>query len=796
MTVLRSTTFQLEVKNENGVAKMRSFTRSVSDADETVKQLNEGLSENEQITIKSANSVQNLTQNARAQVTEIERANKAFERQKNELQHQINLTGKTHIEQAVLNAQYRLGANATEAQRQEVAELTRQYYALNDAQQTTTGSMRNLRGVAQNFGWQMQDTVVQLQMGTDWMIVMSQQGSQMAAAFGATGAVVGAVIALAGAALPTIIELLGETTTSTKELEAAQKQLEALFETSQTTVKGYTDDLRELYEVDRQLAELKIMSATFEAQKVMKASRDEVVELTKELRGLGEGFRFVNSREQEYNEDLTDLAKNYQLTTEDVQKLSQATARLVNGGSLSTFSNVVKEIATTNPQASESFTDMALAIAQAAIDAGIAEDQIALLNQVIEDGTLITSDYTDEIGELVASYNNKLAALDMTDRQQAIYNARLQAGLDLSGEELTSLERSINAYFDRKEAIDAAEEAAKKRTEADEKEKKELEALERALDRVIRKSGDWNKFTNEYTSGLETIDQALKSGLVGSLEEAAELSDDLFEVFFDNISDMFEDIETVSDEFGMNMSSMFSALESGNVDNIILYTQALQGQLATISQAGSMMTKTFDLIMNGKERVKEAVEEMSGIQKAMFFITQSIAAAEAIINGLLLGAKLAALFPLAAPEMLAVGAGIGGAQAGAIMGTTFAGFFDEGGKIHSGQTGIVSEYRDELVNGVLVKGPASVTGGDDTARIMDQGGMGSPMMMNLTIEPVSEIPGARVTMEKLSEDRVRLIIREEMATGGDDMVSSALNKPGSKTQKAVTGNFNTSKRYS
>ena len=34
MTVLRSTTFQLHVKNEDGTTKMRTFTRAVSDADE------------------------------------------------------------------------------------------------------------------------------------------------------------------------------------------------------------------------------------------------------------------------------------------------------------------------------------------------------------------------------------------------------------------------------------------------------------------------------------------------------------------------------------------------------------------------------------------------------------------------------------------------------------------------------------------------------------------------------------------------------------------------------------------
>lgn len=63
------------------------------------------------------------------------------------------------------------------------------------ANKVAAGGMRNLRGIAQQFGWQMQDVAVQLQAGTNAMTVFTQQGSQMAAAFGPTGAIVGAVLA-------------------------------------------------------------------------------------------------------------------------------------------------------------------------------------------------------------------------------------------------------------------------------------------------------------------------------------------------------------------------------------------------------------------------------------------------------------------------------------------------------------------------------------------------------------------------------------------------------------------------
>ena len=54
---------------------------------------------------------------------------------------------------------------------------------------------RGARGMAQQFGWQMQDVVVQMQMGTDAAIVFSQQGSQLASAF---SPMLGLVIAISG----------------------------------------------------------------------------------------------------------------------------------------------------------------------------------------------------------------------------------------------------------------------------------------------------------------------------------------------------------------------------------------------------------------------------------------------------------------------------------------------------------------------------------------------------------------------------------------------------------------------
>ncbi|MES2488650.1 MAG: tape measure protein [Pseudomonadota bacterium] len=80
-----------------------------------------------------------------------------------------------------------------------------------------------------------------------------------------------------------------------------------------------------------------------------------------------------------------------------------------------------------------------------------------------------------------------------------------------------------------------------------------------------------------------------------------------------------------------------------------------------------------------------------------------------------------------------------GSKVGSAMGIAstvgkFLGFFDNGGTIPDGYTGAVAEKRPELVNGVLVKGPANVTGGAQTAKMM--GG-------SITIAPVIQISGIK-----------------------------------------------------
>ena len=764
MTVLRSTTFQLHVKNEDGVTKMRTFTRAVSDADKTTEMLNESLGENVTVTTKTTRSTKELTQQARAQVTQIERANRVYKQQAEQLRHQITLVGKTEQEQAQLNAQFNLGANATEEQRKEIAQLTAQYQGLITAQGGAQGSMHNLRGVAQNFGWQIQDVAVQMQMGTDAFIIFSQQGSQIASSFGAAGAAVGAVIAIVGAAMPALIAYLDDTATSTKELDEAQESLNAIFEMSSWSVKGFTSDLQELYEVDQQLAELKIISATFDAEKVIKDARIQVNEFSKDISSLGDGYRFTNSLQEEFNEDVEDLSKKFGLSREEVVKLNDAYARLSIGGPLSEFADIVKELAIENPKANESFFEMASGVAETAFQAGLAEKQLESLRELIGgELTPTNTELVDSIYDTIQAYTDKTIALDLNKREQAIYNELTQLGSDATEEEVNSLTKSINLYYDRAEAIDVATQADKDRQKQAEDAMKATEKFVKDFEKMQGKVDPAGKILDRYLESFDLIDEAQRRNMVGEAE-ALNLRTQAFEKYTDDINKL------------------------ANKTSVILTEDTLKFAQDSVSLASSlsgMMTSLANEWSVGAEQMKAQLENMNGIQKAAFFFSRAVAAAEAYINGISLGTKMAAQF--SNPGWVAAGTAIGAASAGAILGTTFAGFFDNGGYIPSGQKGIVSEYGDELVNGVMVQGPANVTSRVDTAAAV--GGT------NMYVEVVNQAAGVSVQTEKVDDNHVRMVVREEMAANGDKMVAASLSKKGSKGQRAVKGQFNITSKF-
>lgn len=175
-----------------------------------------------------------------------------------------------------------LDAMASSADRADTAvnKLTPDVNKVNSAtSKAASDGFAKFRNAAGQVGFQVQDMVVQLQSGTSAFVAIGQQGSQLAGAFGPGGAVLGAVIALASAVGGVLYKSLTEAEGSSKDLEAAQKQLKDTFQQTASGSLELTDGLIQLTQISREASETQLVlakaNADLIAQQTAKAVRED-----------------------------------------------------------------------------------------------------------------------------------------------------------------------------------------------------------------------------------------------------------------------------------------------------------------------------------------------------------------------------------------------------------------------------------------------------------------------------------------------------------------------------------------
>jgi hypothetical protein len=161
------------------------------------------------------------------------------------------------------------------------AELEKLGYAgsqvdkeLNDFEKTsrkTSDSVRKLRNTAGQLGFQVQDIAVQLQSGTNAMIVFGQQGSQIAGAFGPGGAIVGAVIAVGAAVGTALVAHFSNGTEAAKDFKKEIDELTEGFDKLGDAAR--TVAIRDISE-DIEKAEEEIQKTRVALEEANKALRD------------------------------------------------------------------------------------------------------------------------------------------------------------------------------------------------------------------------------------------------------------------------------------------------------------------------------------------------------------------------------------------------------------------------------------------------------------------------------------------------------------------------------------------
>ena len=757
MSDLRVYGFSIQVENQDGTTKVKQFRRAVSDLDGTVDLLNSTMGDNVTVTAQVTQTEKEAVAQARLLVQQHERQRRKTQEVISQYTNLNNTIRQYGNDAETVNAITRLGSNATQQQKQQVAELVAEYQRLRNSGDGARNSMRNMRGVAQNLGWQLQDIAVQAQMGTNWFVIFAQQGSQFAASFGYIGALIGAGIAVAGAGLPALIEYLDDAKDSTEKLKASQERLNDIFESGKYSVNGFNKELIELYKTDKQFAELKLLTAMLDAERVLKASQKQIKEYVSDIKDLGKGYRVFNSLQEEFDEDVSDLAKKFGITTDEVLRLNNAYQRIARGGSSDGLISAFKDIATTNPKVTDTFKELALQVTEAGLTSELARKQLEKLRKVLLGSELPTaSKYTESLAE---RYERLRRQLTMTDRQVEIDNFLRLEAVNLTKEQASVTQKALISYLDERDAIDARNAAIERSQALDDARIKQRESLLKPIeqDLTVTSSNPVEAEIQKNQQTMQTLQAQLSSTKQYEYSERARIND------------------LIEKEEQRHTEALFQA-----------QLTLASNQVAIVGQTADFMTNLTNELFDGGEKVREQMEEMNAAQKAMFFFQRAVAAAQAFINGQVLGMELAKQMGWAAPVGYAFGTSMGAASAGAIIGTTFAGAFDDGGYIPSGMTGIVSEYGDELVNGQLVQGPARVTSREDTAKMMNGG---------ITVTLINNAPGVEHRVNQIDEKTVEIIATKVLANNIDAAAAGVIGKKGTRTNRALTSKYDVRNKY-
>lgn len=260
---------------------------------------------------------------------------------------------------AILAAQLRAGASATDADKQKIAQLTGQLYDMKTSVDTGTKSHGSWKTSMQQAGYQVNDFIVQVQGGQSALVAFSQQGSQLAGAFGPGGAVVGAVIALGSVIAGVLITSLNGGKNAMDALKDAAEAMDKVISISQNGVAALSDKYALLAKTNAEVATLMRNQALLEyneaINKIPKAISDASSSILsfgdKALSSFTGGYASVDG----FNDRLASLditTNNYSDAMKQAASLGQAFSATTNSIG-NTVSAVADKFAISQQQAFE-----------------------------------------------------------------------------------------------------------------------------------------------------------------------------------------------------------------------------------------------------------------------------------------------------------------------------------------------------------------------------------------------------------------------------------------------------------
>lgn len=361
--------------------------------------------------------------------------------------------------------------------------------ALNTQVSHTAKAVRRARPDMQNMSYQLQDMAVQAQMGTSAFVIMAQQLPQMLVGMGAWAGAIGVAITVLGLMATTLID----TTTDLEKMEKAVEQVKAVITIGAGGVANYSDELKKLSTISKEITQIKLNTALAQQQKALRmvgSAAKEAYEAATPFFNLN-WDNYKNQQEAVFDniiddKELEKLGRTHPLidnAMNGVYGLNDALLSIKNGNTDAGIERITSALD--------------LLSRSAAVNTKEGESLILTMTNLVEQykiGKLTVEQLQAAMGDSAEGLKGNASALQSFLDEMYISNTLLKEGeraalkLRLEKDNLTDSEIKIAlAAYDYNQRLIEQKEQTEENVKADKKRKKSLEDVNDALDAFFDK---------------------------------------------------------------------------------------------------------------------------------------------------------------------------------------------------------------------------------------------------------------------------------------------------------------------
>jgi hypothetical protein len=526
------------------------------------------------------------------------------------------------------------------------------------------GSLRMMRGGFGQLGHQVQDVAVQLQMGQNPLMVLTQQGAQVASLFGPTGAIIGAVGAVAGALAGALIPKLMESGKEVDKLHEQVKDLSRLMKRdAKTGAVEYAGALAQVMVVSAAAAENMRMRAVDEAT-------SRFSELREELSNTVKSFGDISTAGVAYSGTVIEAHQLLGLQKDDYDRLSESLKSLdmTTHSGREAVMGMLNELQKSQREAGgvdEGFRDLTDRFRSAHVEMSTLQQELKDFSQA---GAPAVKAATDD---MTSSFDSFIERLTRSVQKAEGLTPAQMLGIQLQNMEgLTQAEKDLAAALVRRLRLqEIADQKGKNAIQAQKDAKSAERARMKREEEMLRQVGLEIDGPGPDKERLKTEKklESMRTGFLSELELISQQESQRLG-FVKGLDESFFDATRTREDM-ITMIERDSALQRMRI------AEEEQEKKQKIAEAGQQV------VLQGLQMMASSFAEGTAAQKTAFLAYKSFAAAEAVISAELAAAKMLAMgvgiFGLGAIPASNLVRGMGYASAAIIMAQAVASF--EGG---------------------------------------------------------------------------------------------------------------------